>query len=56
VRTGRVCSATCRCCSRKDVVAQALLGKMLTMLDQHENVVSRDKGMSDEHVALLDGM
>ena len=41
---------------QKDVVAQALLGKMLTMLDQHESVVSKDKGMSDEHLALLDGM
>jgi hypothetical protein len=46
---------------QKDVVAQALLGKMMTMLDQHENVASQDrimseKGMSDEHLALLDGM
>ena len=41
---------------QKDVVAQALLGKMLTMLDQHESVVSLDKSMSHEHQALLDGL
>jgi DNA repair exonuclease SbcCD ATPase subunit len=45
---------------QKDVVAQALLGKMLTMLDQHESVVTNglangDK-MSQKDLKLLDGM
>ena len=41
---------------QKDVVAQALLGKMLSMLDQHESVVSNGRPWSDDHLALLDGM
>ena len=41
---------------QKDEVAQALLGKMLTMLDQHESVVSNGRPWSDEHLSLLDGM
>jgi hypothetical protein len=41
---------------QKDVVAQALLGKMLTMLDSHESAMSQDKGMSPQHLALLDGL
>ena len=42
---------------QKDVVAQALLSKMLTMLDQHESVVSNLKdGISSDHMSLLDSM
>jgi len=41
---------------QKDVVAQKLLAKMLTMLDQHESVVSLDNNMTLEHNALLDGL
>ena len=41
---------------KKDVVAQALLGKMLTMLDQHDSAVSSGKPLSPDHMALLDTM
>jgi hypothetical protein len=41
---------------QKDVVAQALLSKMLTMLDQHESFVSNGKPLSRDHLALLDSM
>ena len=41
---------------KKDVVAQALLGKMLTMLDQHDSAVSNGKPLSQDHMALLDTM
>ena len=41
---------------QKDAVAQALLSKMLTMLDQHESVVSNGKPLSQDHLALLDSM
>jgi len=40
----------------KDVVAQALLGKMLTMLDQHDAVVSNGKPLSHDHLQLLECM
>jgi len=41
---------------KKDVVAQALLAKMLTMLDEHESVLHDAKHKPEEHMALLDGM
>ena len=41
---------------QKDAVAQALLSKMLTMLDQHESVVSKGKPLSQDHLVLLDSM
>jgi len=41
---------------KKDVVAQALLAKMLTMLDEHDSVLQHQKHKPEEHMALLDGM
>ena len=41
---------------QKDAVAQELLSKMLTMLDEHESAVSTGRPFSDEHLSLLDGM
>ena len=41
---------------QKDAVAQELLAKMMTMLDQHESVVSQGTHLNDEQLALLDGM
>ena len=41
---------------KKDVVAQALLGKMLAMLDQHDSVVANGKPLSQDHLSLLECM
>jgi hypothetical protein len=41
---------------KKDVVAQELLDKMLTMLDHHDTVVATGKPISEDHMSLLDSM
>jgi hypothetical protein len=41
---------------QKDAVAQALLSKMLTMLDEHESVVLKTGKGFAEHDVLLDGL
>ena len=41
---------------QKDVVAQALLGKMLAMLDEHDSVLKTGKPFSEQDKTLLDAL